>query len=442
MQKRPFCRLVVSLAGPDLRAFRRLCMVLAISLILLPQNCATSRFGRTSAVDLPELIDSPLAVPLPAIEDPTGSLAPFYRKAAALLRGTRKTPLRIAFYGDSNMTSDYISGEMRRTLQAMYGDPGHGYVALGRPWSWYKHMDVRHDVDQNGWISYTVTTEPAPDGYYGFAGISAQSKFPGVVTWVETAADDSPVGKRAGLVEVHYLNYPGNGTFKILLNGKEWQEVDTNDDHVSAGVKRFALPEDGPARLEFKAGERPVRLFGAALERDAPGFIVDSLGVGAHNCMFMLTQDRAVMEQALKNRGYDLIIFLTGTNMWNAEMHPVWMREVIARHRAALPDAPILLMSPPDWVETADNPVSHERMIQCGLEKRQIALDNGTAFWDFWNAMGGNGSAYRFYCNGFCQWDLVHLTRTGGAFMGRRLTRALWTGLRDYMAKNPDAGRE
>jgi len=42
---------------------------------------------------------------------------------------------------------------------------------------------------------------------------------------------------------------------------------------------------------------------------------------------------------------------------------------------------------------------------------------------------------------GFAQWDLVHLTQSGGAFMGRRLARALWTGLREYVAKNPDEGR-
>src|SRR5262249_27239268 len=85
----------------------------------------------------------PVGVPLPPIVDATGLvMGPFYERLARLARGRADDHVRIAVYGDSNLTMDWITGRMRRQLQARYGDAGHGFIALGRPWSHYKHMDV------------------------------------------------------------------------------------------------------------------------------------------------------------------------------------------------------------------------------------------------------------------------------------------------------------
>src|SRR5687767_12637997 len=60
--------------------------------------------------------------PMPSIDDPDGNMARFYDRVAELARGTAKTRVRIGVYGDSNLTSDFLTAHLRRTLQGRYGD--------------------------------------------------------------------------------------------------------------------------------------------------------------------------------------------------------------------------------------------------------------------------------------------------------------------------------
>jgi hypothetical protein len=85
-------------------------------------------------LEIPEPIRvAELDVEQPEIEDEGDTLEPFYEKLAAVARGKAKDHVRIAVYGDSNMTADWITGEMRRVFQKKLGDGGHGFVALGSP---------------------------------------------------------------------------------------------------------------------------------------------------------------------------------------------------------------------------------------------------------------------------------------------------------------------
>jgi len=391
-------------------------------------------------IALPELIETDIDAPLPEIEDAADNLHPFYEKLARLLRGGADDHLRLAYYGDSNLTMDWITGEMRRVLQTEYGDAGHGFVALGRPWPWYRHMDVEHGLRGGSWKSYAVSTARVRDRLYGHSGIAAQSLHRGATTWVATAPEESPIGRTADGFKVYYLKHPGFGGFEIKVDGETRALVDSAADLPEIGIHAWR-EEDGPHRVEFVASSgKPIRLLGAVLERGKPGFIIDSLGVGALNCYLMTREDRALNRRMLTDRGYDLIIFGTGTNMWAPKKHPEWMREVIERHREALPGVSLLILSPPDYVRNRAAAKTHWRMKQCRDEKREIARENGVAFWDFQQAMGGDASIVKFASLGFASKDYVHLTQTGATYMARRLLRALFLDFQQYLAEHPQAG--
>ncbi|MBW7856908.1 MAG: hypothetical protein H3C43_01065 [Leptonema sp. (in: Bacteria)] len=412
----------------------------AISL-MISASCATITGGdscKALDVQMPELIKAEWDVPVPEIEDEFGDLTYFYKQSAALLRGMRREPIRIAVYGDSNMTYDYISGELRRSLQLMYGDSGHGFVASGRPWSWYEHRNVIHDVD-DGWISYTVSTNRAADQRYGFSGISAHSIRPGAITYVETAPMGSPVGTKVSKLELYYMKQPQYGSFDIRVDGKVLHTIDSYSEVDQPAVFRFTI-SDGPHRIEFVAGPKPVRLFGVAMERYQPGFVVDSLGVGALNSFMQVKQDRDVFVKTLRERNYDLVIFTIGANMWNAGGHPIWMKEMIDRHREALPGRSILLTSPPSYVDHLTDTQNHWHIKQVRIEKQSISKVNKTAYFDLQTAMGGEAVIVQYYRKGWAQWNLVHLREEGGAYLGRRIHYALWAGLKKYLETNPEAG--
>jgi len=390
-----------------------------------PPAAMEPRVCESLQAELPELIETKIDVAVPSIVDPEHSLGPFYERVARLLRGESTDHVRIAVFGDSNMTMDWITGEMRRTLQAIYGDGGHGYVALGRPWEWYRHMDVRSGHDPRDFTPFAVSTHPSPEAAYGFAGIAARSERRGAVTWVATAAEPAPVGTRASRLDVYYLEKPHGGSFEIRVDGKVMAQVSTRSAERRAGFRDIGLP-DAPHKIELVATTvDPVTLFGVTLERDTPSFVIDSLGVGAVSGPLLLRQNAKIMRAALAHRRYDLIALLLGSNQVWPVRYEAQMAELIARFREAIPGVPILLMTPVDQVESLKAWRSTADVRLVSRQHAHIARDNKCAFWDFRGAMGGNASMVRFMTVGMGQADGIHLTQKGGRYMGRRLTYAL-----------------
>lgn len=390
----------------------------------------------------PALIDSAIDVAVPAIVDPNHTMEGFFDRVARLVRGNATDHVRIGVFGDSNMTMDWITGEMRRTAQGEYGDGGHGYVALGRPWNWYRHMDVRSGHDPLDYTPFAVSTRPSPEQCYGYAGIAARSERPGAVTWVATAEASSPIGTRASEFDAYFLRKPKGGTFEIRADGAVVERVSTESDRLEAGFVGFSLP-DAPHRVEFVTTTRnAVTFFGVTLERKQPSIVVDSLGVGSASGPLLLRQNREVMREALKHRKYDLIILLLGGNQVWPVTYERLMGDLVDRLREALPGASVLITSPVDQVESILAWQSVPSLAQAARQNRKVAEEKGTAFWDFRGAMGGDASMARFIVTGMGRADGIHLSPKGAAYMGRRMLYALWRDLDAYLASHPEAGCE
>ena len=407
----------------------------------VPPSCPPLRLD----LPRPSVIDG-LDPPLVEVEDTRGSLERFFERTALLLRGRATTPVRIAVYGDSNGTMDFMTGEMRRVLQTSHGDAGHGFVALARPWSWYRHQYVVTDYDDHAWSAFTVTTHPTPtmDPWYGQGLIVAQSKQTGARTWVQTAADGSPVGTNASRFEVWYLAWPPGGSFDVKVDGKVTASLDTHaegDPHF--GFSRVDVP-DGPHKMTVvTTSPRPVRLLGAVAERDTPGFQVDGLGVGSLNCLCVLRESEALDHEIFAHRPYDLVVFHIGSNTWNpAVMDPVeCMKESIARLRRAVPDVSVMVMTPPDWGEKG-NAHTPGWLKKSEAQLRQSSEQAPAAFYDFRAAMGGEGSMARFLRMNLTQGDGIHFNGRGGAFVADRLVDALGRAFARWAESHPRAGCE
>ncbi|MCU0654513.1 MAG: GDSL-type esterase/lipase family protein [Polyangiaceae bacterium] len=300
-------------------------------------------------------------------------------------------------------------------------------------------MDVRHRTAPPGWAVHAVSTRPARDHRYGFAGIEAQSTGPGARAWIETAGAKAPVGRSVDRVEVHFLRGPGLGSFEVRVDGKPTATVATGQDTFAAGVARLDL-EDGPHRLTFEARTRqPVRLFGASLERSVPGIVVDSAGIAASVTATLLRQDAEVMRDTLRRRSPDLIVLAHGTfdvAPWNtAEQHDQALGSLLQRLREALPGVALLVLSPVDYRGPIDD--SRASPALASREKRALARKHGAAFWDLRAAMGGDRSIRNFRTHRMADPDQIHLNQKGGLFMGHRLAEALWGALGAHLARAP-----
>ncbi|HEY8075874.1 MAG TPA: GDSL-type esterase/lipase family protein [Labilithrix sp.] len=381
-----------------------------------------------------------LPFPVPPLEDPKASMAPFYERLAALARGTAKDHVRIAMYGDSNLTADYLTGRLRRKLQERFGDGGHGYVALAHPWDWYSHNDVHHDGDWKKWKPVATSTNKVGDGNYGFANIASDGTTPGAAAWVSTdPVKGSPIGLTANKFDLFYAKRPGGGELEVQLDGNVVKTLDTKAEAWEAAFERFETTDaHHELRVVVKSG--PVRVYGVAIERDPPSVQVDSLGCGSLNMEQMVQVKPDTRAAGLKRRDYDLVIIHLGTNMFGYD--PTYRKlgkQIIDEFHQALPNLPFLMMSPPDALEEGQDYVD-PRIARLVGTMKAIAVENDEAYWDFYAAMGGKGSIKTFMQRGLAGKDGIHLSREGDQMLADRMLCAITADWSKWLEKHPDAG--
>ena len=388
--------------------------------------------------------DKVVKTPLPEIVDPTNTMASFWERLAELERGTATRPVRIAIYGDSNLTSDFLSGHLRRVLQTRYGDAGHGWVSLSRPWGSYRHEDV---VMLGFWPMFKLcapTTHLCADKQYGFASMAAQSSEGGAAAWAGTTKDPKAVvGKEVSHFELHYLKQPRGGTFTLQIDKKDLKTIDTKAPAFEAGIEEVDVDE-GPHELRgVITGTGPVRFFGVSLDRPGaagkPGIQVDSLGAGALQYERLTWVAKDTRKAQLEKRGYDLVILWLGMNVMFVPPNRGYATEFIGDLHDALPKAPVLVMGPGDTVKDGETK-SDPRIVSVVKQMREVAAATGSAWWDFREAMGGDGSIIGFTRRGLTGEDHIHFGPEGSHLMGDRFLCAATASFDAHVKAHPDAG--
>lgn len=382
------------------------------------------------------------------LEDPTGQLDRFFEKLERTEKGEPGAVTRISHFGDSPLTGDLISGDARARLQNAFGDAGHGFVLVGRPWAWYGHRKVT--VEASGWRVLSPILTPGNDGYHGLAG----------VTFTSRGGATSEVGLEKATftrLSVTFTRLPGGGTLLVSVDGGEPEAVSTAGPARETAEYVRAVPEGG-RRVAVKAkGDGEVAVHGVVLENDGPGLVYDALGANGGSVRFLSLLDEAAWEKSLSLRGSDLVVLGYGTNesgTWGIP-GPRYRRDyatVIERIRRALPGAAILLAAPMDRgvrSETGDV-VTMPTIPRIVEAQRQAARENGVAFFDTFAAMGGEGTMARWYGSEprLVTGDFTHTTFAGSARVARLLVGALgrayeeWKGKRAPRAPVPAATAE
>jgi lysophospholipase L1-like esterase len=365
------------------------------------------------------------------VEDSSGrALDAFFARLARTDAKEDGAVTRILHYGDSTIASDYVSGTVRRRLQARFGDAGHGFILIANPWEWYFHNDVLHASDGE-WKASRLAGPVAPDGMYGLGGVSFTS-YGGGVAWFGTSTR-TDFGRHVSRFDLYYLEQPGGGDVELSVRGAPPQHFSTRGDAKVSRVRSIHV-DDGEAKLTVRPmGGGPVRLFGVALERDRPGVVYDALGSHAAMAVYWQRQDRAHWKDQLALRDPALIVFQYGTNesdLWRLDRdeYEQALAGLVDELREAAGGASVLVVAPLDRAEQKDGRLATKRVILdlVAIQKR-VALAHGAAFWNTFEAMGGEGSMARWVRTKpqLAGGDLTHPTPLGAEVLGDMLSDAL-----------------
>jgi len=368
--------------------------------------------------------------------DGSGAMDHFYSALNDLATGKRERPVRIVHYGDSPTTADLITGDARELLQAKFGDAGPGFVLIAKPWAWYGHHGV--EVDGTGWKIDTAVGSMR-EGIYGLGGAS----FTGPVGAESTIHLDAHTSTS---VEIQYMARPDGGKVDVLADGASVGSVDTEADDKENGAATLALPV-GTKQVTLRVSGAPVQLFGVAFGTGKNGVTYDSIGLnGASTTVMSRAFNPAEWSDALEHRDPDLVIINYGTNessypAYVDKQYEPELRRAIARVRAALPQASIMVMSPMDRGARGDgDAISTMPAIPKLVEIQQrVAAETGCAFFNTYAAMGGEGTMERWY-DGHPRMvaaDLIHPTPQGARIVAQLLTGQLLIGYERYQQHHP-----
>jgi lysophospholipase L1-like esterase len=379
---------------------------------------------QTGHVKIPEI-----AAPGGQIVDPAGAMQSFYR---ALARSEAKQSVtRILHYGDSPTTADLVTADARQLLQRQFGDAGHGFVLIAKPWAWYQHRGV--EIKSSGWKMEPLSQSRTKDHLHGLGGVNFQGAA-GAVSRIRLA---DAAHRR---VEVLYLKQPGGGDFKVEAGNETILTVPTAGEAKTSGFSSAALPE-GTEEVKLTVTRGSVRVYGVSFEKGQPGLIYSSLGLNGASIQHMLRflEPQHWTEQ-LQHQSPDLIVLNYGTNesvfpKYVETTYAGELRQVLQRVRTALPNTSVLVMSPMDRADRVQGEIATPQILPKIIAiQRQLAAENGCAFFSTFDAMGGAGTMARWYRMKprLVSEDFIHPLPGGAAKVGALLDDAIVNAYRQW----------
>jgi lysophospholipase L1-like esterase len=202
--------------------------------------------------------------------------------------------------------------------------------------------------------------------------------------------------------------------------------------------------------VQLRVSEGTVQVFGVAFSHGSRGLTYDSIGLnGASTTVMSRAFSPANWSDALQHRNPDLVVINYGTNesgfpAYVDKQYEGELRRAIARVRAALPEASILVMSPMDRGTKAggDSIVTMPAIPKLVAIQQRVAGELGCGFFDTYDAMGGNGTMAKWYDGQprMVAADLIHPSPQGARIVARSLTGQLLIGYERYLQR-PMTGR-
>jgi len=341
-------------------------------------------------------------------------------------REYERHPVRIALYGDSFIEGDVFCGSMRDTLQSLFGGQGVGYMPITSEVAGFR-TTIKHSFENwytRSLISKKDSSFKEPMGPAGFCFI------PRADNWVEYRPSYQRFLREFSTIKLYYKNL-GHASLSYTLN-------DDTIHHdlelpVSDRLKEWTLRESKvkAVRFSFDADDS-LCVYGASFE-DTQGIYVDNFslrgnsGIVLHNVPDRLYQDFHAY------RKYKLVVLQYGLNVvredsltysWYASS----MIKVVNKIKKDFPDASILLVGVSDRSTNTSGTFKTMAAIPAMRNaQRYIARKTGIAFWDLYEAMGGENSMVKFAeaKPALAAKDYTHLTFKGGKKLSGLLVKSL-----------------
>jgi len=361
-----------------------------------------------------------------------GGMDHFYAALAGVRHSDR--PVRIAYFGDSFIEGDIFSGDLRQLFQKTYGGYGVGWVDCANP----INRNNRRTATQtfNGITEYTAVKKPFDRSLQGIAQRYYAVAEGAHVTTTGAAPQYHSLADRWDVARLFYKTLRG-AQIQVTTDSMPATVINAG----GASYVQMAETRAKSHTITYRFGHTGGRLtaFGMALESDR-GVILDNYSLRGSQGVTLAAIPANTLAEFARLRPFDLIIIHFGLNVAvQGNTLPVMqlyvnnMKKVVNNFRAAFPEASILIMSVPDRDERTANGISTLKEVKnlVTLQERMAAECN-VGFYNFYEAMGGQGSMKRLVDRRMANKDYTHLSYGGGKHVAQKIFPSFREGLNNY----------
>lgn len=346
---------------------------------------------------------------------------------------TSGRPVRIAYFGDSFIEGDILTADLRALLQQHYGGCGTGFVPITSPVNGFRPT-VRHTF--GGWQSHCIMDSTYFDR--SRQGLSGHYFVPGPGAYVELKGDAHYAEQldTCRQAAIYFLN-KGKLTLRALVNR---HDTVTRTFQPTSSLQQMTV-RGRIASVRWSVLQADSTLFyGVTMDGDG-GISVDNYSLRGSSGLLLRTIPMPMLQQANRQRPYDLIILHYGLNVATRfgkdyDGYAAGMRQSLQHLKQAFPQASILVVSVSDRdYKTEEGELRTMPGVKNLVRYQQhLAADEAVAFWNLFEAMGGECSmAGLVHAQpAMANHDYTHINFRGGRQLAGLLYETLVYGQENY----------
>lgn len=373
---------------------------------------------------------------LACIEDYSDStmrgMSRFY-EALSESRGSER-PVRIAYFGDSFIEADILTGDLRAMLQERFGGCGVGYVPVTTKIAGFRPT-VIHSF--KGWESHSIT-----DSIYfqtDRQGLSNQYFIARQGASV-TLKGQRKYASRLDSCQVSSFYFSSSDSLILSAGINGGAPVSYE---VAGGENIQSVSVEGDIRSvcwTVEKADTSATFYGITME-GKEGIILDNFSTRGSSGQQLGRIPMSVLKDYNRLRPYDLIVLQYGLNVAFKEgkdysYYKTPMVKVVDKLKEAFPQASVLIVGVGDREYKTE---TGELRTMPGVKnliryQQALAAETHVAFWNMFQAMGGEGSIVGMVNSSppMANYDYTHINFRGGKHLAELLFETLMYGKEQY----------
>lgn len=367
--------------------------------------------------------------------------------ALANLKSDPKS-IRVLHYGDSQIECDRITDYLRMKLQSQFGGNGPGLISL-MPISQSVTNKIVNGYGWDRYQTFTAKDKRVKHNNYGLTGGFTRFNQYKVLYDTSVLLSTNVSISTTKLAGTNNLGYKKIKLFYGGSQAKTWCEFYDGpalagaDSLLEGGnfrIKEFNVsPGSSQHEFRFKGKDSPD-FYAASLESDN-GVYVDNIPQRGSSGTFFHHLNFGQLKGFYDYLNVKLIILQYGGNALPSLKDKAsvlnfasYFKGQIAIIKKAAPNASILFIGPADMsVKEGADYVTHPMLEDTRDALRNIAFDNGCAFFDMYDCMGGKNSMVSWVDQKLAATDYIHFSPQGARKIATLLYSSLMANYNSYI---------